>query len=349
MSKDIESRSEDSRRLKEPLVIYIAETDHGDMSYSSLLRKVIEDCNSKGLKTKVFSEFGNEQLKSQDEKLMTQASNLSNVPEKEIHESTTKILNERSIPMGNLYERFTQHIPNAWESLPDNIRPSTLFEARKSQIDNPETLELLEAEIRIRQANQENKAGKIGDRDWGEKNDDSDVANVWGNGNAFVQQMTHQAMAEDVARKRNGDEDVIIMIAGSPHIYGIDKELGSEFQDCQKLVVGNFREFELDLSSLESIRQAQHLSGKASCQEVGEVVGFEVGLDKQATIPSIISEALERKMALHTARGVAENFTQNAIDEGVKSFVDKHAPRSRRSGSFVDMIAGESDRGGGRE
>ena len=324
---------EDGIQPKKPLVIYIAETDHGDMSYSSLLRKVIEDCDSKGLKTKVFSEFGNEQLKSQDEKLMTQASNLSNVPEKEIHESTTKLLNERSIPMGNLYERFTQHIPQALESLPEDITPSQLFEARRDQIDNPETLQLLEAEIRIRQQNQKEETGEIGNRDSKGK-EGKDFESIWGNGNAFVQQMTHQAMAEDVARKRNGDEDVIIMIAGSPHIYGIDKELGSEFQDCQKLVVGNFREFELDLSSLESIRQAQHLSGKASCQEVGEVVGFEVGLDKQAVIPSTISEALERE-----SKSIFSEAKEALEEKQQESFVEKLGlEKSSQPESFVERM-----------
>ena len=35
-------------KANNPLIIIIAEKDHGDMSYSSLLRQVIEDCGSKG-------------------------------------------------------------------------------------------------------------------------------------------------------------------------------------------------------------------------------------------------------------------------------------------------------------
>ena len=51
-------------KANSPLIIYIAETDHGDLSYSSLLRQVIEDCGSKGLSTKVFSEFESQTYKT---------------------------------------------------------------------------------------------------------------------------------------------------------------------------------------------------------------------------------------------------------------------------------------------
>lgn len=52
--------------MKKPLIIYIAETDHGDMSYSYLLRGIIEECDAKKLNLKVLSEFGNKNIKSQD-------------------------------------------------------------------------------------------------------------------------------------------------------------------------------------------------------------------------------------------------------------------------------------------
>ena len=63
-------------------------------------------------------------------------------------------------------------------------------------------------------------------------------------------------------KKLNGQEDVLIIIAGAPHIYGLNKELGLTFDGSVKLVVGNFEKFTLDPSNLESIENAKMKSGK---------------------------------------------------------------------------------------
>lgn len=262
---------------KKPLVIYIAETDHGDTSYSSVAEKIIRECDYKGLRTSVFSEFGNKEkgLGSEDEKSLVGYFS---------KEQVNKFVNERCVPMGNVFNRFTKLIPEAEATFSEDITPSQIFDQRKGYVDNPETLKLLEAEIAVRQQNQKEEIGTV-------SNQDLDGKDFWnkGNRNAFVQTTAHQEMAQDVARMITGQEDVVIMIAGAPHIYGLDKALGSTFQNCEKLVVGNFQEFEVDLSNLESIENAKKLCGKESCQSVGQITGFN---DKQVEVPEVISRAL---------------------------------------------------------
>jgi hypothetical protein len=300
-------------KAKSPLTMYIAETDHGDMSYSSLLKQVIEDCDSKGLNVKVFSEFGNKNkdIKSQDEKLMTQANNLSNVPDPKLHEATTKFLNERSIPMGNLFERFTKLIPAALAGLPENLTPEEIFERRKPFIDNPETIKLLEAEIAIREKNEAEGLGEVSDRNSAESGNDFRRYE-----NAFVQKPAHQAMAQDVINGVSGNEDVIIMIAGAPHIYGLNQELGAKFRDSQKLVVGNFQEAQVDFNDINSVRSAHFSSGKESCLAVGNLVEFAIDADKQAVVPAEVNAAvLAAKLDLQKSEEEKDKTPTREVEE----------------------------------
>ena len=46
-----------------PLVIYIAESNHSDMSYSSLLKQLIEECDLRHLDVRVFSEYESQTYK----------------------------------------------------------------------------------------------------------------------------------------------------------------------------------------------------------------------------------------------------------------------------------------------
>lgn len=275
-------------KAKSPLIIYIAETDHGDTAYSSVAEKIIKECDAKGLRTSIFSEFGNKEkgLGSEDEKSLVKY-----FPKEQVN----KFVNERCVPMGNVFNRFTKLIPEAEATFSEDITPSQIFDQRKGYVDNPETLKLLEAEITVRQQNQKEGIGKVSDQDL----DGKDFWNK-GNRNAFVQTTVHQEMAQDVTGMITRQEDVVIMIAGAPHIYGLDKALGSTFQNCEKLVVGNFQEFEVDLSDLESIENAKRLCGKDSCETVGNVVGFEVSSDKQAAVPDVVTKAISKQAERET-------------------------------------------------
>jgi len=310
----------ESSKAKNPLIIYIAETDHGDTSYSSLVEKIIKDCDSKGLRISVFSEFGNKEkgLGSEDEKSLVGYF---------AKEKVNKFVNKRCVPMGNVLNRFTKLIPEAEAKFSKDITPTEIFNQRKGYVDNPETLKLLEAEIAVRQQNQEKGIGEVGNRDSAGK-DGADSKKFWGNANAFVQTAAHQEMAQDVTRMISGQEDLVIMIAGAPHIYGLDKALGKTFQNCKRLVVGNFQEFEADLSNLESIENAKRLCGKKSCESVGSVVGFEFGIDKQEVVADVVTKAISdlvaekktfvEKLDLKGPEGQKESFVERMRSDPTK-------------------------------
>ena len=141
-------------KAQNPTVIFVVEGNHGDMIYSSLVKQIAERCISRDLKFLILSEF-----KDQDEKLATQE--LSNIPDPETHKETTEFLNEYLIPMGNLLKRFTETIRDALKALPDDVTPSMLFMKLIKNVDNPETVTLLNREIEIRKDNEEKKLVKL--------------------------------------------------------------------------------------------------------------------------------------------------------------------------------------------
>ncbi len=121
---------------KHPLLICIAESNHSDMSYSSLLKQLIEECDRAHLDVRVFSEFGSQTYKvngmsSYDEEaaidgtavvsIERQLRELTNAPSKEVHIATTDFLDSRLIPMGSVKERWRTLVPQTWENLPPEI------------------------------------------------------------------------------------------------------------------------------------------------------------------------------------------------------------------------------------
>ena len=245
----------------------------------------------------ILSEF-----KDQNEKLVTQAQVLKNKPDEKTHQETTQFLNQHLTPMGDLRNRFVVIWPSVLKGLPDDITPSMVYEQLKDGVDNPETQKLQALEIQVRKENQLNGCGIEGERDSPGKSGD-DVRSFCGNGNAFVQKIVHKEMAQDVVKtlKQNEDTKILIVFAGTSHIYGVNKELENldpKLKDCQKLVVGMFSGESVDLEKLttvKSVQEAMHKSGKESCQKVGDVVSFECdGKDStKAIIPSEIITLIE--------------------------------------------------------
>ena len=294
--KDDQSQEMLGGNLSNLKIIYVAEGDHGDLRFSSLVKQIAETCIEKDLKFMILSEF-----KDQNEKLETQA--LKNIPDEKTHQETTKFLNENLTPMGNLENRFVVILPSVSKDLPEDITPSMVYEQLKDGVDNPETQKLQALEIQVRKKNQLNGCGIEGEGDSPGKSGD-DVRSFLGNGNAFVQKIVHQEMAQDVVKtlKQNEDTKILIVFAGTPHIYGVNKELENldpKLKDCQKLVVGMFSEESVVLETLttvKSVQEAMQKSGKESCQEVGDVVNFQCdGKDStKAIIPSEITTLIER-------------------------------------------------------
>ena len=288
--------------MKNPLIIFIAEIDHGDISNSRIAEKIIKRCDDLGLEIKVFSEFGNEEKGwgREDEKCIVKFIT---------KDAINKIVNERAIPIGNAYDRFNKLIPQIQAQFRVGITPSEIYELRKEFIDNPETKELLKQEIALRK--------QIGM--------DIDGMGFWrqGNSNAFVQKPTHQDMAQDVKKNLNGQEDVVIIMAGAPHIYGLNKELGSTFDDSLKLVIGNFKEFTLDPTSLDSIEEAKERSGEESCKMVGAVVGFD---PLKIEIPKVVDDEILKQAQMKRQSIYALDLDQKP---SAKSHVEKMIGKSK--------------------
>ena len=286
-------------KAQNPTVIFVVEGNHGDMTYSSLVKQIAEQCISRDLKFLILSEF-----KDQDEKIATQAQNLSNIPDPKTHEETTIFLNKNLTPMGNLLKRFTEIIPNVLEALPDDVTPSMLLMELEKNVDNPETIKLLNRDIEIRMENEKNKTGEIGERDSPGKRGE-DVKNFCGNGNAFVQSIAHKEMAQDVVKalEENKGTQILIIFSGTSHAYGVNQEvekLYPGFKNFQKLVVGRFQE-EVgvrveELNDVKSVQDAMLSSGRESCGVVGEVVSFEVNPNtKKAILPPELLQKIKEK------------------------------------------------------
>ena len=220
-------------KTNSPLIIYIAETDHGDMSYSSLLRQVIEDCGSKGLSTKVFSEFESQTYKvngmannSRDDAIdgaavdiERQLAVLRNVPSKETHIETTEFLDRHFIAMGGVQKRWREIVPQTWEQLPEEIKKGTPenllrhFEERGA-IDNPAILKMMRDDVTKGERPTEDG---VMDANTNAKS----YYDYWGG--CLNYKFIHEGMAQDVRNNLVGQSapDVVIMIAGKEHIQGL--------------------------------------------------------------------------------------------------------------------------------
>jgi hypothetical protein len=237
------------------------------MSYSSFLRQVIEDCDSKGLSTKVFSEYESQTYKvngmansSRDDAIDgvpvdidTQLAVLRNAPSKDTHISNTEFLDRHFIPMGGLRKRWRELVPQNWERLPEEIKTGTPenllnhFE-ELGAIDNPAILKMMRDDV---------TKGDLPRKD--------DVIDASTNSESYYRywggclnyKFIHEGMAQDVKKGLVGKPtpDVIIMIAGKDHIEALSQQFDlhlPEFADSQKVVIRNSKEVVIE--KLKKIR-----------------------------------------------------------------------------------------------
>ena len=283
MTTDSASLTKNIRDSKanSPLIIYIAEAKHSDMSYSSFLRQVIEDCDSKGLSTKVFSEFESQTYKvngmannSRDDAIdgapvdiERQLAVLRNVPSKETHIETTEYLDRHFIAMGGVKKRWRELVPQTWEQLPEEIKTGTPenllghFEGLGA-IDNPAILQMMKDDVVDANTNAKS------------------YYDYWGG--CLNYKFIHQEMAQDVKKGLAGyaTPDAVIIIAGKDHIPGLREQFDlhlPEFADSQKVVIRNSKEVVID-------------------GVVGKLIEFEFDQEtKKAHIPKLLSEIMSQK------------------------------------------------------
>ena len=297
-------------KANSPLIIYIAEANHSDMSYSSFLRQVIEDCDSKGLSTKVFSEFESQTyktngmthaLKGDREKSLDgvpadideQLRVLRNVPSQETHIETTEFLDRHFIAMGGVKKRWRELVPQTWEQLPEEIKTGTPenllghFE-ELGAIDNPAILKMMRDDVTKGELPREDG---VMDANTNAKS----YYDYWGG--CLNYKLIHQGMAQDVKKGLAGyaTPDAIIIIAGKDHIPGLSEQFDlhlPEFADSQKVVIRNSKEVVID-------------------GVVGKLIEFEFDQEtKKAHIPELLSEIMSQKSLSKRISSQSEELSQ---------------------------------------
>jgi hypothetical protein len=321
-------------KANSPLIIIIAEKDHGDMSYSSLLRQVIEDCGSNGLSTKVFSEFESQTYKvngmannSRDDAIdgapvdiERQLAVLRNVPSKETHIETTEFLDHHIIAMGGVKKRWRELVPQTWEKLPEEIRTGTpenllLHFEERGAIDNPAILKMMRDDVTKGELPREDG---VMDANTNAKS----YYDYWGG--CLNYKLIHQGMAQDVKKGLAGyaTPDAIIIIAGKDHILGLSEQFDlhlPQFADSQKVVIRNSKEVVID--------------------GVGRLIEFEFDQEtKKAHIPELLSEIMSQK-----------SLSKRISSQSEKLSPEKSWGKRMRSDSTSDPTEGKKGKGGSSE
>ncbi len=145
--------------------------------------------------------------------------------------------------------------------------------------------------------------------------------------NCLNYKTTHEIMAQDIRTNLAGQKlpDVIIMIAGSPHITGLDQQL-PEFSDFQKIVIrGN----EFDKNCSNALSKVLYDDVPEIVAGAGQLVEFDFDKElKQAKIPSLVSEALNQKSRFKKSQFSSRDTLDLELDNRPssspkKSYVEK--------------------------
>ncbi len=307
-----------NKTKNEPLVIYIAENDHGDMSYGSLVEQIIKDCHEKGLSTKTFSEFPSQTAKSQKQKSRTpDLMNINN--SRESVEATAKFLDGEFIEMGSIQGRYPMW-DSTWKQLPEGTTPEQLVMHLRNNVDNPELLEMMERDLVTGEISGADKIGNL-----------ENFYAYWRSPMHYKQ--THEIMAKDVRDNLSatGNPDVVILVAGNPHIPGLDQQL-PEFRDSQKIVVGNYPQ------GLDALGKILFGGTPKACATVGKPVSFEVDFDKkEAIIPDAVKEAIDKK-----SQSKKEFYAKPQISLDALDLATPQKPSPSPEKSHVEKMIGKS-------
>ncbi len=273
--KNSESKKKNSNK---PLVIYVGE-QHDNMAYGSLIEQIVEDCEKKGLKVQVFSEFETQTQKINLEEKLGEP--LRNKPD-DLAEftKTTKFLDDHFIKMGDLNEREKIMAESLQKYQELGLTPRQMYEQTKSQmVVAPEVYGLMEGDLK-----EGEKTGSVNGKPF------SLESFYHGYRAQFNHEAIHGAMLEDFRSARKPETDVIVLISGLGHTYGLNQEL-SELEGCKKFVVTNFLDF-LPLEQRTAIRNNEE-SAKIG---TGGLLEFDVNpVSKEAVIPEVVKLEIDAR------------------------------------------------------
>jgi hypothetical protein len=146
---------------------------------------------------------------------------------------------------------------------------------------------------------------------------------TWGNfywfgAAVFHSEKIHGDMAQDV---RSGlaqeSADLIIVVAGSPHLPGLSQQLENDFKDCQKIVVSNPN------TRVPSEPERIHFDATPEALgRIGTLTKFEIDPqnNNRVTVPPAIAAAIESKSELKSVVSAMEQT--DIITSGDEGAID---------------------------
>lgn len=209
------------------LLILIGEAGHGDLSYGSLIQQIAQHSESSGLKFQIFSEFETQSEKIKECEKRPEfnggATAFINSPSPETLEEITKFLDRNFIPIGVndrqelIDKRFKDFAKN-------ELNASQVVEVFRQENGgnfgmSPKMFEMLDP-----------KALSL-----------DDLRSQWGS--ALHYPAIHKKMIEDIREKKDKDVDVLLVVTGFGHSYGMDQRLKEEFIGSDRYCVTNFMKY----------------------------------------------------------------------------------------------------------
>jgi hypothetical protein len=309
----------------EPLVIFVGE-QHDNMAYGSLVENLIKYIESIGLNVQIFSEY-----KSQTQKIGMETALRNQATDPLAFEETTKFLDSRFIKMGDLAKREEIMAESLQRYKDQGFTPRQLFEQTKPQmVVAPEIYGMMESDLRDGES-----TGSVNGKPF-------NLDNFYHSYRAqFNHGAVHSAMLNDLRTAINVDTDVVVVVSGLGHTYGLNQEL-SEFEGCQKLVITNF----LDNIITDPTRRGEIKKAESSAQiGIGGLLEFDVDpITKIASIPDIAREKLDEKSLTKKQSFEPASFVEKLglqkPDETPRSFV-----KAMQAGKYGNI----GSKGGARE
>ena len=271
----------------EPLIIFVGESDHGDMSYGSLVEQIAKTAENSGLVYQIFSEFPSQARKEETQQpLRSQQGEERFARIKEVISPQ----NENFVEIGSLdgrSESFYQIMGEVGDLKAKELKEHLL--SRFSDKSRFPFLSELYSDGDIFRNFDEAKEAFLQELD----QDPEDLVRDHGHWvGALNSKVINERMAEDLRQKRNPQADVVIVVAGSPHIPELGYLLEEDFsEESSKFVVSN-KDADPRHAGFKSL---YFEATEASLSKAGTLIGFEVESDGEAKLPSQIGQAIADK------------------------------------------------------
>jgi len=271
----------------EPLIIFVGESDHGDMSYGSLVEQIAKTAEKSGLVYQIFSEFPSQARKEETQQpLRSQQGEERFARIKEVISPK----NENFVEIGSLggrEETFDKIMAEVGD-----LKASELKEHLLSRFSDKSRFPFLSELYADGDIFRNFDAAKETFLEELDKDSERIVRDRGHWVGALNSKLINEKMAEDLRQKRNPQADVVIILAGSPHIPELGYLLEKDFsEESSKFFVSN-KDRDPNHAGYKSI---YFEATEASLSKAGTLIGFEVESDGEAKLPSQINQAISKQ------------------------------------------------------